>query len=167
MSEVKNTDVMYWEYPSRAYDSEQVASWFDKYLSNEFKTLKTEQKGNLFYIYSPDGYKAAFFIHRRSGSDMELHDIIPSFHIYVYPFANNNGTVMGKDFFTFYFSPAQKTGDLIQPYKFNWDGSEQALYNGEFGCRPVDINNKHTPHYCSTLIEYNNWEVPDNYPFKF
>ena len=40
---------------------------------------------------------------------------------------------------------------------------EELLNNSEYGC------NKSSPYkvYCTALIQENNWEIPEDYPFKF
>lgn len=160
MAEVKNGDILYWEYPTRTYDPAQMETWINKYLAPELKIIKTESNSSIFYIYSPDGYKAGFFVHGNRDSELTGPQ---KMHIYVYPFVKNKGNAMGKDFFTFFFWPSQ-TKDLIEPYKFSWDGTKEALYTGPFGCARTDGEARH---YCTTLLEYNNWEVPDDYPYRF
>lgn len=51
----------------------------------------------------------------------------------------------------------------FEPWKYSWNGTEQDLYNNsEYGCS----KNSRIPVFCSTLIQYNNWSIPKDYPFK-
>lgn len=49
----------------------------------------------------------------------------------------------------------------LDPYKFNWDGTEAGLYSGVHGC-----NTGLDGYFCTALIQYNGWKIPKNYPRK-
>lgn len=52
---------------------------------------------------------------------------------------------------------------LFEPYKWNWDGEIESLYDSSVhGCK-----NGEKRLFCTALIQQNNWEIPDDYPLKF
>ena len=80
----------------------------------------------------------------------------------------------GKDFFIFLFNPScyedkkdnacKYIGDGVEPYKWNWDGTRDGLFDGYYGCRKATSGDAHA--YCTELIKHNNWKFPDDYPIK-
>lgn len=79
-----------------------------------------------------------------------------------------NNTTKGVNYFNFRFNPSEykekdkyQYGKGFEPYSFDWDGTEDALYNARYGCAKSNHN------YCTKLIQYNGWKIPDNYPLKF
>ena len=80
----------------------------------------------------------------------------------------------GKDFFIFFFSPncyedkkdnaCKYIGDGVEPYKWNWDGTREGLFDGWYGCREAQSGGAHA--YCTELIKQNNWKFPSDYPIK-
>ena len=88
-----------------------------------------------------------------------------STHIYFYPKSNNSTDIMGKDFFTFFMrSDTNRKTAAVEPYKFSWDGTEEDLRNGKYGC---NAENTHYKHYCTALIQYYGWKIPDTYLYRF
>lgn len=50
-----------------------------------------------------------------------------------------------------------------EPYKYAWDGNKDSLYaNSSYGCSKTNHNN----HYCTAVIQMNNWKIPNDYPYK-
>ena len=52
----------------------------------------------------------------------------------------------------------------FEPYKYYWDGTKDGLING--GSYPGTGCNDSKTAYCTALIQYNGWKIPDYYPFK-
>ncbi|MBR1753412.1 hypothetical protein IJ732_01125, partial [bacterium] len=92
-------------------------------------------------------------------------------------------SVSGRDFngrkaFRFLFAPAGATyntsdiarfkyhvGKGVEPYAFDWDGTENKLINdSKYGC---NVNSQTNLYYCTQLIRANGWKIPDDYPLKF
>lgn len=52
----------------------------------------------------------------------------------------------------------------IEPYTFEWDGTyDQLLNHPIFGCRRNNALGYGA--FCTKLIQMNNWEIPDEYPW--
>ena len=52
--------------------------------------------------------------------------------------------------------------NFIEPYTFNWNGNKASLTGGgTWGCYKGCTNCG----YCTKLIQLNNWEIPDDYPW--
>ncbi len=79
---------------------------------------------------------------------------------------------MGTKCFTFLFSPTDNTtankyhyNKGIEPYKYNWDGTEEMLRNNNnIGCKQ-EVSNSRA--YCTALIQMNGWKIPKDYPLRF
>ncbi len=103
------------------------------------------------------------FNHRVPDADEDV--IVSAIHLYFYPNASSRTNINGKDFFTFYINQSvNKKYAFVEPYKFQWNGNPSDLVSGTYGCR---IDNTYERHYCTALIQYNNWQIPDNYPYIF
>ena len=81
----------------------------------------------------------------------------------------------GRNKFSFRFNPVLKTGQniekvrytlkpTVEPYAWNWNGTRDGLLHGAngYGC----ADNSHNL-YCAKLIQYDGWEIKDDYPIKF
>ncbi len=130
-----------------------------KYFVPYIKTLKVElNNSNNPIIYFPDGsslenyhWSPANFndwkfytIDREQCRKKNNYDGICAFYFIYMPTCND--------------SYCKYIGRTFEPYKYNWNGSEQALKDD---C----MSSIH--HYCAALIQYNNWGIPDDYPYKF
>ncbi len=52
----------------------------------------------------------------------------------------------------------------FEPYAFSWNGTEQGFLTGSYRC---GSNRPSGNTLCTKWIQYNNWEIPKNYPLKF
>ncbi len=128
-------------------------SWFDIYLAKYLKYTSIENVGNKALIIFPDGSGLL---------------VISSNDYYFIPKLNQDMNEnswsklypdkLGTNAFAFIYSPGfdGKDGKGLEPYFFNWNGTEENLYNG---C-------KNSGYFCTLLIQYNGWKIPKNYPRK-
>ncbi len=158
LSEVENGAKEKWDASS---SFEHPCDWVDKYLKDYLKTVEIKRDDTMCILNYPDG---------------SLFTTGDTTHFTFYPQAKDYGNgILGKTSFLFYFHP--KTNDTygvdsnlnyaakkgIEPYKYRWDGTENMLRNdSEYGCR--DDGGQV---YCTALIQYHGWKIPDDYPFKF
>ena len=163
MSELTNGEFKYWGSSFQGYDNDSIEAWYNKYFRPYVKTLKTDKEGGILYVYLADGSKFRVFNHVTAGAEPGVS--VNSIHLYFYPNANTKTDIMGKDLFTFFInSGVNQKWAPFEPYKFSWNGTRDNLINGTYGCR---LNNTNAKHYCTALIQYNNWKVPKDYPYKF
>ncbi len=162
LSEQKYGEFQYWGNSFAGYNCKYMEEWYNKYFRPYVKTLKTECVDGVLYVYLADGSKFKIFNYSASGTDPNTN--VSAIHLYFYPYANRKTSILGKDCFTFYINYyTNKKWAAIEPYKYDWDGTREHLINGTYGCRL----NKGFPHYCTALIQYSNWKIPEDYPYKF
>ena len=149
-----------WNSMIDSSDAHSLEKWWNTYFAPHIKTLRIERvSSNRIRVYLYDGSKCYFTVGFGQSTTSK------SIHLYFYPKANSKTEIMGKDYFTFYIHSGVNMKYLpVEPYKFNWDGTESSLKSGGYGCYTTPSG---TRHYCTALIQYNNWKIPDDYPYKF
>ncbi len=166
-AEVDYGEFEYWDRATSYNDADGMINFWNTYFAPYVKTLKVEKdKSNSkhIWVYLADGTKLDMFNYFNSETATDTTTSTAT-HIYFYPKSNNITNIMGKDFFTFFMSAAtNENRNIVEPYKFSWDGTENGLINGQYGCR---LNNDDSRHYCTALIQYNGWKIPKDYPFRF
>ncbi|MBP3924598.1 type II secretion system protein [bacterium] len=145
--------------------NEQAKVWFDTYLKPYMNVIdEGYSSDNRFIVYFSDG-SAMKFHHYDS-----LRDYL--FYIGNPDKCDRMTEQYGTCKFAFTYVP-QWVNDPsrnifyvsrnFEPYKFEWDGSENSLYTKNYyGCSG---QNK-LGYYCTALIQYNNWKIPKDYPRK-
>ena len=164
LSEAQYGEFKYWDNSFPGNNLDEMQNWWDKYFAPHIKTMKTERVNNRLYVYLADGTKLYIFNFVSSNADSTVPT--SAIHLAFFPFANPKEEILGKTMFSFFInSDINKKWAMVEPYKYGWDGTMDGLINGTYGCRNSDtpINR----YYCTALIQMNNWEIPDNYPFKF
>lgn len=184
LSEVDNGSRMLWDTMEDRGTTNLVAEgisaeeWFNKYLKNYMKVIKSEQSDTVekkYNLYFSDGSMLTF-----SGSSW----------LY-YPYANDykehevqNGDDedsnyidrqrddAGIKYFTFQFAPTVSENKWhykkgVEPFLYkDFDGSAEMLKNhANLGCKKASVGNERA--YCTELIKRNGWKIPKDYPFKF
>ncbi len=170
-AEVDYGEFQYWDRETLRDDTDGMINFWNTYFAPYVKTLKVEKEKsnyNHIWVYLADGTKMNMFNYFDSSNPAQTTST--STHIYFYPRTNNKSNyqtdINGKDYFTFYMSAAtNKNRSIVEPYKFGWDGTENGLTSGTYGCRKDNVN--HGRHYCTALIQYNGWKIPKDYPFSF
>lgn len=190
LSEVKNGPKEYWECLASICDNKipkaDYKKWYNRYFNDFLNTIHVEH-----FTDAGGANTAAYF---EDGSLMVIKD---GYDIFFYPFAKDfskekftevaeDGTRTrpdnGRKFFAFSFQPGRKgvqathyKGKGIEPYRTldcsmkddeiicNTLTRKELLTNGTHGCN----SKSQFKSYCTALIQENNWEIPDDYPFKF
>ncbi len=165
MSEAVNGEVSSWIKPASSsdYDMQGKVSkeFFLKYLAPYFKYVEIIDGRS---IIQEDGTKSGTEtrIFLADGSSFSLNnggcmDVIFDSN------GNKLPNTFAKDQFTFYFCFAENE-------KLNRCGSSKKTFctakNGVL-TRDEALNKcKRIPYYCTGLLEYDNWEFKDDYPYK-
>lgn len=167
LSEAVNGEVLYWQ------NTLQPINFYNKYYKDFLKVTKVEELGadndNGILIYFADGSVLKSF---REGRDYNY------FIDYKKYKKDPDNLFMGKDVFSFRFNNdlgAQTNPDAtyhkgrgFEPYKHSWDGKLDSLYNDKtFGCNNKFRYKGRIADYCTAIIQYHNWTIPDDYPYKF
>lgn len=166
-SMVDNGSTLYWENTLDPID------FYNKYYKGYLKVTKIEELGeandNGILLYFADGSLLKCF---RQGRDY-------NFFIDNKRYKNDpESLIYGKDVFSFRFDDdlgAQTAveakfhiGKKFEPYKHAWDGTEETLYTDtNFGCNNKKHYSGQQADYCTALIQYHNWSIPEDYPIKF
>lgn len=142
--------------------TDEAMAWFDKYIGKHLQIIKKEvaEDGRGFYVYFKDG------------SILRVQN-----YIYDMSFYTNKNSIenplSGRNVFSFRFNPVLPSGQTvenniytlkptIEPYAHSWDGTREGLFNNStYGC------NSKRGGYCAKLIQYDGWEIKDDYPIKF
>ena len=166
MSEQKNGEFKYWGNSFTAYNDDSIEAWYQQYFGPYLKTTnRVDIKNGRLTVYFTDGSKFQLLNHKAGEINPDDEEVVSAIHLYFYPFANAKTDEIGKDKFTFYIDAnVNSKWASIEPYKFQWNGKLETLKKGSFGCFP---ENKNARHYCTALIQYNNWKIPEDYPYKF
>ena len=170
MSERDNGDKLYWT-PS---DSDDL---WDSYLKKYIKYVKEE---DYYYgrprkvVYFADGSLAVIDVYYATNADGSVKEKTTGGHFLFFPFAKDFkptlseeefANLYGKKLFSFGFWPntdgvqwKQHYNKGVEPYKVRWDGDADKLkekcYDG------TDLQ------WCTAVIQYNNWKIPKDYPYR-
>lgn len=144
--------------------------YFNKYFTPYIIATKIESDAGRVVVYFPDGSVAEFAsssIHFwPNGQDYKKLTKDEETGVY-----KNDMEASGRKHFTFFFSPTGNTNANkyhyakgIEPYKYNWDGTEEMLRNNSsIGCKK-QVSNERA--YCTALIQMNGWKIPKDYPIR-
>ena len=156
--------------------SSEAEKWFNKYLAPHLKIVKRETLyDGTFIVYFPDG-SALRQLQVNNTRDWSFYPENAKKCIEKYDNASTTGNLnhrksSGICEFPFNFRPNDTSqvwkyhyNKGFEPYKYYWDGKLESLYDssvaGYTGC---NITKRA---YCTALIQYNNWKIPDDYPLK-
>jgi hypothetical protein len=55
------------------------------------------------------------------------------------------------------------TNKTFEPYSYAWGGTREGLISSgaDYGC------NENAASYCTKLIQYEGWSIPEDYPIEF
>lgn len=174
MAEVDYGDKKYWYADLKGAEldkdgnqvpgSSESEKWFRKYIAPYIKYTKIEPYIDTFIIYFPDGTAL-----RPSGGTTRDW----TFYIgdpYKCKDQEASPKINGRCSFAFAFYPASDSESWkynkdkgFEPFLYNWDGTEEALYAG---CSGISPNCGAYGNFCTALIRYNNWKIPEDYPWK-
>ena len=180
-SEVDNGDRKYWFQDFGGAEigddgkpiegTSDAQKWFNKYLAPYLQITKQEfdSSGKLIVYFS-------------DGSVMKNNFTNSSREWIFYPKnfkkcdeLGANG--LGRCSFLFIYYPAKAPtgngnngpdwkyhlGKGFEPYKYAWDGQLSSLYGN---CLANSTSSQRTRKYCATIIQYNGWKIPKNYPLR-
>ena len=133
--------------------------WINKYLIPYLKVVKTERFDTnnypIFYLANGTAIQAA---HQTSLADWNVYTASPEK-------CKKYDRRRGKCAFMFNYMPSNTKsgwhrylGRNFEPYKYNYNGTRTSLYN--------NCKNSIYGEYCATLIQYEGWKIPKDYPFK-
>ena len=155
LAEVEQGHISTWDYKS-------TIDIFERFLAPYLKVLKCEKtdNGKTEVIYFMDGSLLKVFDYNA----MDWYYIPKETKKYSY----------GQTSFLFNFYPARVSnnintkylkGKVVTPYLFAWDEQRETLKQNCAGTGGPSGLGKGA--YCTALIWFNNWKVPDDYPYKF
>ena len=160
LSEIDNGDKKTWAYThstSSAYSEETLRNFYNTYLNNYLKVLKTEYTESVYDGATRNALRVYFL----NGSAVDIR-YGGSDYIF-YPEANNTKDehCECKSCFFFGLYPNGAVGERdnhflnkgVEPYlSYEWDGTYESL---------IELKQ------CAKIIQLNGWKIPDDYPYKF
>ena len=146
--------------PGQSYN--ETYAYYNKYLAPYIKTLKVE-KG----VYdTPNNINSKTKVYFPDSSTMEINS---GYCVSLYYDVNGDKkpNELGRDIFLFFIATS---------FIHQFEGREQELYeNRSFDAVYLPLYNtkakaldacKRDAKYCSSYLMYNNFEIPDDYPYK-
>ena len=165
MAEAEYGDCEYWDYPTND-DYESAKVFFDKYWAPYLNVIEAGSKD----ILETDEQTGETTVSRTDvlvkfadGSAMRLR-YSNGFDIVLYPQASkmDNLTHKTRQVFAFCFYKDGTTDEksFVEPYTYLWDGTRENLFShARYGCSQDNAT------YCAKLIQYDGWEISDDYPW--
>lgn len=167
MSEAEYGDVEGWFKdcgPSTAptCTSEEVKEWFEHYIGKHMHVLKTEINTD----------KTGILVYLNNGSIIRMPNYIYDTGLFINKKALDN-PINGINSFGFRFNPKLNTGQTsgneytikktLEPYTWSWNGTREGLLHTSNGYGCGETQNA----FCTKLIQYDGWQIADDYPLKF
>ena len=150
--------------------TDEAIEWFNKYIGKNLKIIELQKTVNSL----PGEEREGFLVYINDGSILYISNCLYDIMFYINTKAYDNPQY-GINSFSFRFNPALSTGQnandnkytlkaTFEPYANAWDGTRESLLSPTgFGCNKLNNNSA----YCAKLIQYDGWEIKDDYPFKF
>ena len=156
-----------WIKSGTSYSFVQMREWLDEYLFPYMKTQDVSDCQTETVVGGYDNVQQGICFHLVNGGLIWMH-IDGNGGDLVY-FANGKMQKNPRNTFQFQFAKYSSDGNhsrislnFIEPYTFNWNGNKASLTGGgTWGCYKGCTNCA----YCTKLIQLNNWEIPDDYPW--
>ena len=162
---------------SSSDQSDLIAANFDLYLRKYLSVVLVREihytNGQKGYLYSlSDG--SAFSLGTKHNRDISFY---PK-HAEDCLRKRGQYDIIGVCEFRFIFAPLVHGGDpnapewkyikgkAMEPYLFNWDGTNAGLYSSDYGGAGYGCNVDENGMLCTGLIAYNDWQIPQDYPRK-
>lgn len=149
--------------------SSLILEWYNIYLAKHIKTIKItvdKESRPTFYLADGSAFAAA---HSDGMRDWIFYSSDPEKCIARHGSLAN---AQGKCAFRFIYMPANSTSPEwkyhikrgLEPYKYDWDGSNEDLYNNAYaGCNESSTCKNCM---CTSVIQANGWKIPKNYPYR-
>lgn len=151
---------------SAACSQDEAIEWFQTYIGKHLQIL------NIKKATSVSG-KEGFLVYFKDGSILRMNTYLYDSVFYINERALTS-TQNGINAFAFRFNPVLSTGQkeeeniytqksTFEPYTTSWNGTREDLFNNSnYGCAIKDKGG-----FCAKLIQYDGWEIKDDYPLKF
>jgi prepilin-type N-terminal cleavage/methylation domain-containing protein len=164
LSEIDNGSADTWDISSGREGYNTVLAFYNKYFSKymtktkEVKPCPWEPAYNLC-VYQPDGTVVDF--HIWGGLDIAFISDIKCRERFNKP--------NGRCSFSFQFGKPGSNSEsgkryIIEPYSNGWNGTREGLKtHSNYGCRKED--GQYINVFCTKLIQYDGWEIRDDYPW--
>ena len=157
LSEAQNGEASIWalDCTTQACNSDIIMDWFNTYLKDYLKVTKVvPDNNNGIYAYLPNG------------SILQIED-----NFYDMDLLLSEKTIQdrknGTNYFQFRFNPVLLKGQVasqnkytikttFEPFAWNWDGTREKL---------IETCGR-TGSFCTKLIQYDGWQISNDYPKK-
>ena len=143
--------------------TEQAIEKFNTYIGKHLEILETKSNDE----------NSSFYVYLKDGNILEVKKYLYDIYFYTSKKAILNPK-SGINLFYFRFNaklPAGQSADqnkdfgkgMFEPYIHTWDGTrENLLEHNIYGCKQPTLNV-----FCTKLIQYDGWQIKDDYPLRF
>ena len=183
MSEAINGEAKYWEgssvnpFVQQTTQYSELKAWYDKYLGPYLKTTKIMQAnmaGDVETDPATEAYKTqGMLVYFADGTILHVGNNARDYSVYLNEKAIKN-PMSGRNRFYFRFSTTESVaatgaqdkfqhGKKFEPYAWNWNGTREDLLRqgDDYGCT------ENGGAYCAKLIQFDGWQIKDDYPVRF
>ena len=183
MSEAINGEAKYWDglsvnpFVQQTTQYSELKAWYDKYLGPYLKTTKIMQAnlaGDEETDPATEAYKTqGMLVYFADGTILHVGNNARDYSVYLNEKAIKN-PMSGRNRFYFRFSTTESVaatgaqdkfqhGKKFEPYAWNWNGTREDLLRqgDDYGCT------ENGGAYCAKLIQFDGWQIKDDYPVRF
>ena len=138
----------------------EIREWLEKYLFPYIKYSDVSDCRSEGMVGDNTFIQEGICFHMANGALIWMHINDDGGDLVYY--VNGKTETSPRNSFQFQFAKTNKKSEFAEPYVFNWNGNESSLKtDGTWGCYKGCTNCG----YCTKLIQLNNWEIPDDYPW--
>ena len=149
-----------WIKSGTSYSFAQMREWLGEYLFPYIKYQNVSDCQTESVVGGFDNVQQGICFHMVNGALVKIH-IDGNGGDLAY-FANGKTQINPRNKFSFQFAKTNKKSEFVEPYIQYWNGNKASLTSGgTWGCYKGCTNCA----YCTKLIQLNNWEIPDDYPW--
>ena len=142
--------------------TEQAIEKFNTYIGKHLEIIEIK----------PNDEDTAFFVYLKDGSILTVSNYLYDMSFYLNKKAVQN-IKRGINHFSFRFNAKLPAGQditnnkdfgkgMFEPYSYRWDGTREQLVSGSnYSCDGA------LPVFCAKLIQYDGWQIKDDYPLRF
>ena len=159
------TNFQDWIEPNHSYSYEEMRVWLDEYLFPYIKHFNVNDCRFENVVGDPNNpyVQTGICFHMANGALVRIH--IHEGGGDLSYFVNGKVDPSPRNKFGFQFAhrnTSREKSEFIEPYVHIWNGDEAALKTDSlWGCYKGCTNCS----YCTKIIQLNNWEIPDDYPW--
>ena len=143
-----------------SYSFAEMREWLGEYLFPYIKYSDVSDCRAENMVGSDNIVQDGICFHMANGALIWTHIDVNGGDLTYY--VNGKTQINPRNSFQFQFAKTNKKSEFVEPYIQYWNGDKASLTSGgTWGCYKGCTNCG----YCTKIIQLNNWEIPDDYPW--